>query len=229
MHIEQGFRDFKTDLGVRGLQLQVRISERVERLLMAFTLAYALVVALGVSRLAEEARERLDDRRPAERHRTGCILSARTVAALPLGYLCAKLLARLAATIEHLPTRTLAARGLYHIARHPLSSRALTRAPCRWARASALDPPSPTPAVRITALPSRLSLTSPAPSPPTASSPIARSTLTLSAVPPTHQPPLPARKTGWWQRSIPLQGGRTQETIGWRRCTPTSAHDQRNT
>ena len=61
MHIERGFRDFKTDLAVRGLQLQVRISERVERLLMAFTLAYALVVALGVSRLAEEARERLED------------------------------------------------------------------------------------------------------------------------------------------------------------------------
>jgi len=116
MHIEQGFRDFKTHLGVRGLRLQVRISERVERLLMAFTLAYALVVALGMSRLAEEARERLEDRRPTERHGTGRILSVRTVAALLLGGLCAELLARLAVTIEHLLTRTRAARGLYHIA-----------------------------------------------------------------------------------------------------------------
>lgn len=93
MHIEQGFRDFKTHLGVRGLRLQVRISERVQRLLMAFTLAYALVVALGLTRVAEQARARLEDRRSALRHGTAKILSARTVAALLLCGLCGELLA----------------------------------------------------------------------------------------------------------------------------------------
>jgi hypothetical protein len=62
MSIEQGFRDFKTRLGVRGSRLQVRITERVQRLLQAFTLAYALIVSLGTSRVAQEARQRLEDR-----------------------------------------------------------------------------------------------------------------------------------------------------------------------
>lgn len=116
MHIEQGFRDFKTHLGVRGLRLQVRVSERVQRLLMAFTLAYALVVALGLSRLAAEARARLEDARDGQRHGTVRILSVRTVAALLLGGLCAELLGRLARTIAVLLARTLAGRGLYHVA-----------------------------------------------------------------------------------------------------------------
>ena len=116
MHIEQGFRDFKTHLGVRGLRLEVRISDRVQRLLMAFTLAYALVVALGLSRLAEEARIRLEDGRATARHRTTRILSARTVAALLLCGLCAELLARLAVTVDRLLARTLGGAGLYHVA-----------------------------------------------------------------------------------------------------------------
>lgn len=113
MHIEQGFRDFKTHLGIRGLRLQVRISERVQRLLMAFTLAYALVVALGLTRVADQARERLEDRRSAGRHGTTKILSARTVAAL---LLCGELLARLAATVSWLLARTLDGSGLYPVA-----------------------------------------------------------------------------------------------------------------
>lgn len=116
MHIEQGFRDFKTHLGVRGLRLQVRVSERVQRLLMAFTLAYALVVVLGMSRLAEQARARLEDQRDTGRHGTARILSVRTVAALLLGGLCAELLDRLARTVAQLLTCTLAGRGLYYIA-----------------------------------------------------------------------------------------------------------------
>lgn len=116
MHIEQGFRDFKTHLGVRGLHLQVRMSERVGRLLMAFTLAYALVVALGLTQVAEEARVRLEDRRAAARHGTAKILSARTIAALLLCGLCRELLARLSTTVAWLLARTLNGAGLYYVA-----------------------------------------------------------------------------------------------------------------
>lgn len=116
MHIEQGFRDFKTHLGVRGLRLEVRISERVGRLLMAFTLAYALVVALGLTQVAEDARVRLEDRRAAARHGTAKILSARTTAALLLCGLCRELLARLSATVAWLLARTLNGAGLYDVA-----------------------------------------------------------------------------------------------------------------
>lgn len=116
MHIEQGFRDFKTHLGVRGLRLQVRISERVGRLLMAFTLAYALVVALGLTQVAEHARARLEDQRPQARHGTAKILSARTLAALLLSGLCGELLACLSATVAWLLTHTLHGAGLYHVA-----------------------------------------------------------------------------------------------------------------
>jgi hypothetical protein len=43
MQIEQSFRDFKTHLGLRGLRLQVRVAERMGRLLLAFCLTYALL------------------------------------------------------------------------------------------------------------------------------------------------------------------------------------------
>jgi hypothetical protein len=115
MSIEQGFRDFKTHLGVRGLQLQVRITERVQRLLQAFTLAYALIVSLGMSRVAQEARQRLEDPRCAPRHATTKILSARTIAALLLCGLCTELLQSLTMTINQLIHRTLVGQGLYHI------------------------------------------------------------------------------------------------------------------
>lgn len=116
MRIEQGFRDFKTHLGLRGLRLEVRVSERVQRLLLAFTLAYALVVALGVSKLAEDARKRLEDPRAATRHGTARILSARSLAALLLCGLCRELLKRLTSTIRRLVARALAGDGLYYVA-----------------------------------------------------------------------------------------------------------------
>ena len=116
MSIEQGFRDFKTHLGLRGLRLQVRISQRVQRLLLAFTLAYALVVALGTSQLAEEAREHLEQSRATTRHGTARILSARSVAALLLCGLCQHLLKRLISTIRRLVAHALAGHGLYYAA-----------------------------------------------------------------------------------------------------------------
>jgi hypothetical protein len=116
MHVEQGFRDFKTHLGVRGLRLQVRTTQRVQRLLQAFTLAYAFIVSLGMCRVAEEARWRLEKPRLTVRHDTDRILSVRTVAALLLCGLCTELLARLTTTIDRLIRRTLAGRGLYKVA-----------------------------------------------------------------------------------------------------------------
>jgi hypothetical protein len=116
MQVEQGFRDFKTHLGVRGLRLQVRVSERVQRLLMAFTLAYALVVSLGMTRVAESARPRLEVPRAKDRHGTRRILSVRSVAALLLGGMCVELLRRLAATIDRLLGGVLRGRGLYRLA-----------------------------------------------------------------------------------------------------------------
>lgn len=115
MSIEQGFRDFKTHLGIRGLHLQVRITERVQRLLQAFTLAYALIVSLGMSRVAQEARQRLEDRRCIARHETTQILSACTVAALLLCGLCAELIPSLTTTLDRLLLRTLSGQGLYYI------------------------------------------------------------------------------------------------------------------
>lgn len=115
MSIEQGFRDFKTHLEVRGLQLQVRITERVQRLLQAFTLAYALIVSLGMTHVAQMARRRLEDPRIKARHATTKILSARTVAALLLCGLCGELLLSLQATLHQLISYTLAGQGLYYL------------------------------------------------------------------------------------------------------------------
>jgi hypothetical protein len=115
MSIEQGFRDFKTHLGVRGLQLQVRITERVQRLLQAFTLAYALIVSLGMTPVAQMARRRLEDPRITARHATTKILSARTVAALLLCGLRGELLLSLQATLHQLISYTLAGQGLYYL------------------------------------------------------------------------------------------------------------------
>ena len=56
MQIEQSFRDFKTHLGLRGLNLNIDIAPRMGRLLLAFCLAYVLCVLLGDSSLGEQAR-----------------------------------------------------------------------------------------------------------------------------------------------------------------------------
>jgi len=56
MQIEQSFRDFKTHLGLRGLNLQIDIAPRMGRLLLSFCLAYILCVLLGESSLGQQAR-----------------------------------------------------------------------------------------------------------------------------------------------------------------------------
>jgi hypothetical protein len=114
MSIEQGFRDFKAHLGVRELQLQVRISERIQRFLQTFTLAYAIIVSLGMIRV-EEARQRLEDRRCTARHATTRIPSARMIVAMLLCGLCTKLLQSLTVPVNQLVHRIPADKGRYHI------------------------------------------------------------------------------------------------------------------
>lgn len=84
MQIEQGFRDWKTHLGVRGLKLQVRPAERMTRLLLAFALAYILVVLLGASKLACRWRPRFETLRGQPRHGTRSILSVLSLGRLML-------------------------------------------------------------------------------------------------------------------------------------------------
>jgi len=88
MTIEQGFRDWKTHLGLRGLKLRVRKSERILRLLMGFSIAYMLILMLGNSELANSLREYMETERRIARHGTKKILSALTLA---LSILCSLL------------------------------------------------------------------------------------------------------------------------------------------
>ena len=80
MQIEQGHRDWKTHLGVRGLRLKVRQADRLARLLTAFAIAYALVLLLGASRLGQALRAQVEIRRARPRHGT-----TRTLSVLTLG------------------------------------------------------------------------------------------------------------------------------------------------
>lgn len=80
MQVEHSFRDFKTHLGLRGLQLKVRVAERTGRLLLAFTIAYCLALVLGVSPEAEQARAALEILRRRPRHGTCRTLSVLSVA-----------------------------------------------------------------------------------------------------------------------------------------------------
>lgn len=84
MQIEQSFRDFKTHLGVRGLQLRARVPERLGRLLLAFCLVYAVLLLLGVTPAGVRARRDLEILRQQPRHGTRRTLSALSVAMLML-------------------------------------------------------------------------------------------------------------------------------------------------
>ena len=84
MQVEQGFRDFKTHLGLRGLQLQVNIAERTGRLLLAFFLTYALAVCLGACEAIDAARPDVEIPRRRPRHGTTRTLSVLTLACLVL-------------------------------------------------------------------------------------------------------------------------------------------------
>lgn len=103
MHIELTFRDWKTHLGMRGLRLQVDIAPRLERLLLALTVAYTLAVLLGAGPAARRVRADCEILRVRPRQETRRRLSARSVGILLLS------LARFAALAVRALTRLLAA------------------------------------------------------------------------------------------------------------------------
>lgn len=88
MRVEQGFRDFKHHLGLRGLELEVDQAERLGRLLQGFLLAYTITVALGETLVGQAARKRFEIPRRKPRHGTTRILSAFRVGSLLLSGFC---------------------------------------------------------------------------------------------------------------------------------------------
>lgn len=83
MCIEQGFRDWKTHLGVRGLRfVTANPAPRLTRLLLAFALGYLVVLALGASAEGQALRNILEIPRRTARHGT-----TRTLSSLSIGLL----------------------------------------------------------------------------------------------------------------------------------------------
>jgi len=83
MSIEQGFRDWKTHLGVRGLVFRVSDpAPYLTRLLLAFSLSYLICLALGASEEAQRVRDFVEIPRRKPRHHT-----TRTLSALSIGIL----------------------------------------------------------------------------------------------------------------------------------------------
>lgn len=85
MSIEQGFRDWKTHLGVRGLVFYCDDpAPRLTRLLLAFSLSYLLCLALGASGYASSVRAFVEIPRRKRRHGTRRTLSSLSIGILRL-------------------------------------------------------------------------------------------------------------------------------------------------
>jgi len=85
MSIEQGFRDWKTHLGVRGLEfIGVNPAPRLTRLLLAFSLSYLLCLALGSTPEAQAVRAFAEIPRRKPRHGTRRTLSVLSIGILRL-------------------------------------------------------------------------------------------------------------------------------------------------
>jgi hypothetical protein len=83
MSVEQGFRDWKTHLGVRGLVFHGdNPAPRLTRLLLAFSLSYLLCLALGSTSEAVAVRAFVEITRYKPRHGT-----TRTLSVLSIGIL----------------------------------------------------------------------------------------------------------------------------------------------
>lgn len=83
MSIEQGFRDWKTHLGIRGLVFYGdNPAPRLTRLLLAFSLSYLLCLALGSTQEALVVRAFVEIQRRKPRHGT-----TRTLSVLSIGIL----------------------------------------------------------------------------------------------------------------------------------------------
>jgi hypothetical protein len=83
MRIEQGFRDWKTHLGVRGLKLESNKAVRMGRLLLALALAYICLLLLGSHDWVQHQRLRFETLRRKPRHGT-----RRTLSVLSHAMLC---------------------------------------------------------------------------------------------------------------------------------------------
>jgi len=85
MSIEQGFRDWKTHLGVRGLVFYCdNPAPRLTRLLLAFSLSYLLCLALGASGETQSVRAFVEIPRRQHRHGTRRTLSSLSIGILRL-------------------------------------------------------------------------------------------------------------------------------------------------
>jgi hypothetical protein len=83
MSIEQGFRDWKTHLGIRGLVFRGdNPAPRLTRLLLAFSLSYLLCLSLGSTEQAQIVRAFVEIKRYKPRHGT-----TRTLSVLSIGIL----------------------------------------------------------------------------------------------------------------------------------------------
>ena len=80
MQIEQCFRNWKSHLGLWGPHLQVDKPQRFLCFLMAFTLAYLLMLLLGEGPLTEKLRPYFEVSRRQSRHGTRRVLSALSMA-----------------------------------------------------------------------------------------------------------------------------------------------------
>ncbi len=81
MCIEQGFRDWKTHLGIRGIRFTCQEpAPRMTRLLLALTLGYLIVLVIGSSPEAQRLRPYLEVPRLRPRHGT-----TRTLSSLSIG------------------------------------------------------------------------------------------------------------------------------------------------
>jgi hypothetical protein len=85
MSIEQGFQDWKTHLGVRGLVFfGQNPAPRLTQLLLAFSLSYLLWLALGSTEEPQAVRAFVEIKRYKPRHGTTRILSVLSIGILQL-------------------------------------------------------------------------------------------------------------------------------------------------
>lgn len=96
MSIEQGFRDWKTHLGIRGLVfLGANPAPRLTRLLLAFSLSYLICLALGATAQSPVVRAFVEIPRRTPRHGTTRTLSVLSIGILKLSLTKFALKARL--------------------------------------------------------------------------------------------------------------------------------------
>lgn len=82
MRIEQGFRDWKMHLGVRGVQLETNRAVRMGRLLLALALAYLCLLLMGADDWVQRGHARFETLRRTPRHGTRRTLSVLSLAML---------------------------------------------------------------------------------------------------------------------------------------------------